>query len=56
MTPYKQSYIMVMESGKIIKWTGQAEDKNHGEGLALEYAQEQNGEQVWDFCNRPVQT
>ncbi len=53
-THYKQSYILVMENGKIIKWAGKAEDKNHGEGLAVEYAQEKTGQQVWNMCSRPA--
>ena len=52
--PYKQSYIVVMENGQIVKWTGKGENKEHGEGLALAYATEKTGLQVWDICNRPV--
>ena len=51
---YKQSFVIVMESGKIIKWTGYGNDSKHGEGLAIEYAISKTGEQVWDTCNRPV--
>lgn len=51
---YKQSYLLVMESGKIVKWIGYGLDKDHGEGLAIEYAVSKTGEQVWDMCNRPV--
>lgn len=58
VSKYKQSYLMVMEDGSIIKWTGYAEDKNHGEGLAIEYATNRDGshptKQVWDMCNRPI--
>jgi len=53
-TQYKQSFIVVMESGKVIKWTGKADDLAHGEGLAIAYATEKTGEQVWDTCHRPV--
>lgn len=51
---YKQSYLIVMESGKIIKWTGLADDRQHGEGLAADYAVAQTDEQVWDMCDLPV--
>lgn len=54
ITPYKQSYLIVMEDGKIIKWTGKAENTIHGKGLAITYATEKTGLQVWDMCNRPV--
>jgi len=56
MQPFKQSYILVMESGKIIKWTGKGETFEHGEGLAHAYAVEKTGEQVWDSCSRPVKS
>jgi len=51
---YKQSYVVVMESGKVVLWTGYASDTKHGEGLAIAYAQEKHGGQVWDIANRPV--
>ena len=51
---YKQSFLIVMESGKIIKWTGLAENKEHGQGLALAHAIERTNEQVWDVCSRPA--
>jgi hypothetical protein len=53
---YKQSYVIVMENGKIIKWTGYAEDTPKGEGLAIKYAQEKEQCQVWDIANRPVKS
>ena len=53
-TQYKQSFIMVMEDGKFILWTGKADDTKHGEGLAIAYAVERTGSQVWDIANRPV--
>lgn len=52
--PYKQSYVIVMESGHIVLWTGLGDDKNHGLGLAIEYAQSRHSGQVWDTANRPV--
>jgi len=52
--PYKQSYLLVMETGQIIKWTGVADDKDHGEGLAIAYATNKAGCQVWDLCSRPI--
>lgn len=51
---YKQSYILVMESGQLVRWTGLADDKEHAIGLAKEYAVAKTGEQVWDIANRPV--
>ena len=54
MKAFKQKYILVMESGKIIKWTGYGTDFDHGKGLAIEHAVSKTGEQVWDMCARPV--
>lgn len=54
MTEYKQALIVVMENGSIIHWTGYAEDTKHAEGLAIEYAQEKAGCQVWDTAFCPV--
>ena len=56
MSKYKQSYILVMESGKIVKWTGYAEDILDAKGKAVSYAKNKTGEQVWDLCCRPVHT
>ena len=52
MTEYKQSLIVVMENGSIVRWVGYAENTKHAEGLAIEYAKEKEGCQVWDtaFC------
>lgn len=54
MKAFKQSYVVVMESGKVVYWTGKAEDIGHGEGLAIEYAINNHGGQVWDIASRPV--
>jgi hypothetical protein len=54
MKAYKQSFVVVMESGRIIKWKGKAEDTRQGEGLAIAYAISKTGEQVWDIANHPV--
>lgn len=51
---YKQSYVVVMESGRLVRWTGYAQDRRHGEGLAVEHAQKKFGGQVWDVAARPV--
>jgi pyrroloquinoline quinone (PQQ) biosynthesis protein C len=51
---YKQSRVVVMDSGKIVLWTGYAEDQKHAEGLAIAYAIEKHGGQVWDSAVRPV--
>lgn len=51
---YKQAYIVVMENGKLVKWTGFAENKKHGEGLAIAHAVEKEGCQAWDIANRPI--
>lgn len=50
---YMQHYALVMEDGRIVLWSGKAEDKNHGEGLAIAYATEKTGLQVWDIASRP---
>lgn len=49
----KYAYVVVMEDGKIVKWTGKAEDEQHAEGLATAYAQERNDGQVFDTAKRP---
>lgn len=54
MQDYKMSFVVVMESGKIVLWTGKAEDVSHGKGLAIEYAVTRHGGQVWDIARRPV--
>lgn len=54
MKAYKMSFVVVMDSGKIVLWTGKAEDVSHGEGLAIEYAVNKHGGQVWDIARRPV--
>ena len=54
MTRYKQKFLLVMEDGSIIKWSGLADDSHHGLGLAIVYAKTKTGLQVWDSCNMPV--
>lgn len=54
MTEYKQALIVVMENGTFVYWTGYAEDRDHAEGLAREYAQEKAGCQVWDIAHCPI--
>jgi len=56
MSEYKQSYVIVMENGDIVKWTGYAESNDLGEGLAVTYAKSKynNACRVWDTANRPV--
>ena len=51
---YKQSLIVVMETGKIVYWTGVADDPKHAEGLAISYAKEKHDCQIWDTAFRPV--
>lgn len=53
VTAYKQKYIVIMEDGQIIKVTIKAQNSAHGEGLAIAYATEKNGGQVWDIANCP---
>lgn len=54
MSTFKQSYLLVMKSGKIVKWTGYGKDFEEGKRLATYHAINQTGEQVWDMCARPV--
>jgi len=54
MKPYKQKWLLVMEDGRVVFWTGFADDVDHGEGLAIAYATAKYGTQVWDTCRRPV--
>ena len=54
MTKYKQSYVLVLETGKVVFWTGYAESPAQGEGIAIADATEKYGCQVWDIANRPV--
>lgn len=54
MTDYKQALVVVMANGSIIHWIGYAEDTKHAEGLAIEYAQEKAGCQVWDIAHCPM--
>jgi len=54
MTPYKQRYAVVMETGEIEVFTVYGEDSSHGVGLAIEEAVEKFGCQVWDVANVPV--
>ena len=54
MQPYKQSYIVVMENGKIVKWTGKAITSGQAMLKAKQYAEKKTGSRVWDFANRPV--
>ena len=53
-TPYLQSYALVLEDASIIVWSGYAEDKEHGEGLAIEYVNNTYNQQVWDIACIPV--
>lgn len=39
--------ICTMESGQTVTWEDSADDINHAEGLAIAYAEEQTGEQVY---------
>lgn len=53
-TPYKQKYLVVMESGQTVQCEVYGEDLQHGEGVAIAYAIEKLGGQVWDTANMPV--
>lgn len=53
-TPYLQSYLLVLEDGTIETWSGYAEDKSHGEGLAIDYVICKHNQQIWDMCCLPV--
>lgn len=53
-TPYLQSYVLVLEDSSIEVWSGYAENKEHGKGLAIEYVVSKTGQQVWDMCCMPV--
>lgn len=39
--------ICTMESGQTVTWEDSADDLNHAHGLAIAYATEQTGEQVY---------
>jgi len=54
MSAYKQKFIVVMESGKIVKWTGKAINGWAGRALAIAFAEAKTGEKIWDICNRPA--
>ena len=40
---------MRMEDGQTITWEGEGDDLGHCEGLAIAYATEKTGEQVYDL-------
>lgn len=50
----KYSFAICLENGKIVLWTGYAEDKDHAEGLAFSYIMEKYDEQVFDSMSRPI--
>lgn len=54
VTPYLQSFLFTMETGRVLLVTVSGEDAKHGEGLAHSGATEFDGGQVWDFCAYPV--
>jgi len=56
MTKYKQSYVVVMDSGKVVMWTGYGVDNHEGEALAKQYAEKEHSGNVWDIANRPVRS
>ncbi len=39
---------LLMEDGQKLTWTGLADDGQHAEGLAIAWANEKTGEQVYD--------
>ena len=49
----KYSFVVVMETGKLVLWTGVADNEKHGHGLAISHAIEKHGCQVWDIASRP---
>ena len=50
----KYSFVVVMETGKLVLWTGVADDNEHGEGQAIAYATDKHCCQVWDIAERPI--
>jgi len=54
MYTFKQKYIVIMESGKIITWIGQATTFKQGESLAITYAIEKSGEAIYASAVCPV--
>lgn len=54
ITPYKQAFILTMETGAVVLSVVMGEDKPHGEGLAQAEVQERLDGQVWDMCAFPV--
>lgn len=52
---YPQSFVLVMESGEVVRAVVRGEDPPHGLGLAHAAAQERfPGVQVWDDCTAPL--
>jgi len=54
ITPYLQSFLVTMGTGRVLLVTVSGEDAKHGEGLAHTDATEFDGGQVWDFSAYPV--
>lgn len=52
---YKQSLVLVLETGKVVFWTGYADDPAHAEGRAIDEAKEKYGCQIYDMAVRPVE-
>jgi hypothetical protein len=50
---YLQTFVVVMESGNIVKVTVMGEDSKHGQGLAIAAAKENLGGEIWDICQAP---
>ncbi len=54
ITPYKQAFILTMETGAVALAVVMGEDVPHGKGLSQSKAQECLDGQVWDMCAFPV--
>lgn len=54
MTPYKQSFVVVMSNGKHVLWTGLAIDKEAGKKAAMKHAIQRQQCAVYDIASRPV--
>ena len=54
ITPYKQAFLFVMETGAIALSVVCGEDSSHGLGLAQSQVMETLDGQIWDSCAYPM--
>lgn len=53
-TQFPTSFVLATQHGDIYRWSGLADDFEHGERLAVSAVMEHTAAQVWDFAVYPL--